>query len=914
MAAFTFGAGNARALLRTPLYLGGMLAARLVPRSPRLWVFGSGIGPGEGARELFELADRELPGVRPVWLSGSDAETARARALGMTVVRKDRWRGFRITLRASVVVVTHGFGDVNRFAVPGAFVVQLWHGIPLKKLHLDSPAALRLRPLPDHPVIRRVLRLLYRRAGRQIALFPAASAVSAHRLRSAFGLGHDVMAVTGDPRNDVLLRGTADDRRAAARDILTRTLGPLPPRIVLYAPTWRDGDVDPAAPTKAEWTAIAEWLEADDAVLLVRSHPLGAGDYADGPAGSRRVRMLGADVLPEVMPVLPAVDLLITDYSSIAYDYSLTGGPIALIAADLSRYETSRGLYEPYRRFSGDTHTADWVSLIVRADHHETHELSRRLRAEHFDHDDDGSARRVLAEILARTGAAAAPDTTSPPLNRPVLTRVERDGHVLVISGPSPVPASVRLSGHRLVLDGAVQTDAASWTARVPLTIPRWGSDALAPPSGRYRLILGSADGVVTARVDIRAPLAGPAVTDLYRVTVDGDDGGLTATFASPLRDDELTGQRGLERHYRTSTAEPQPAVFFESFYSQVVACNPRAIDRRLALERPDVIRYWSTVDSSVAIPDGAVRVLEGSREWWAARRDARLLVVNDWLRKRYRRRPHQKVLQTWHGTMLKRLALDRPHVSLRTRLAVVRESARWDIMLAQNPHSARIFRSAYRFRGDLWEEGYPRDDRLITTSGADIRERLGLPRDVRIVMYAPTWRDDRADLVDFLDLRAFAAELGDDTITLVRGHSRTLRHGDDIVGEHLLDVTSYPDVADLLAITDVLVTDYSSLMFDFSATGRPIVFYTPDVEHYGDDLRGFYFDLLAEAPGPVTQTHEDLVREIRQALTTDAAVGIDSTAQDIRYARWRARFNPHDDGHAAERVVRRILDAGLLD
>lgn len=912
MAAFTFGAGNTRALLRAPLYLAGSLASRLVPRDSRLWVFGSGIGPGEGARELYDCVRQNVPGVRPVWLTTTDAELDRARALGMTAVPKDGWRGFRLTLRAKVVVVTHGFGDVNRYGVTGAFVVQLWHGIPLKKLHLDSPAALRLRPIPDHPLVRRMLRVLYRRAARQISLFPVASAVAAHRIGSAFGLGRDVVAVTGDPRDDVLLRGTADERRATAREILTAAIGPLPHRVALYAPTWRDGDPDPGAPSALEWAEIAQWLERTDSVLLVRAHPLGAGDYAGGPEISARIRMLGADALPEIMPALPGVDLLITDYSSIAYDYSLTGGPIVLIAPDLARYQATRGLYEPYRRFGGDTHATDWAGVLVRAERGDGHALSRRLRSEHFDHLDGRATERVLAEIVARTSAAASAVPIAP-VARPVVSGIVRDGHTLVVSGPLPAPTTAVLSGHRLDLVGEVESDTASWRARLPLTVARWSAEPLAAPSGDYRLELGL-DGETSTRLEVTGATPASTLTELYRMTVDTSDGGVTVTFSSPLDDDELASQHRLEQRYRTTPPSPQAAVFFESFYSQVAACNPRAIDRQLAVERPDVVRYWSTVDASVAIPDDAVRVLEGSREWWEARKNSRLLIVNDWLRKRYRRRAHQKVLQTWHGTMLKRLALDRPGVALRTRIAVLRESARWDVMLAQNPHSARIFRSAYRFRGELWEEGYPRDDALVTTRAGGIRQRLGIDAEARVVMYAPTWRDDRTDLVDFLDLPQLASRLGDDTVMLVRGHSRTLRHGADIVGDGLLDVTSYPDPADLLGITDVLVTDYSSLMFDFSATGRPIVFFTPDLAHYVDDLRGFYFDLLADAPGPVTETQHDLEREIRLALDPDAAANADRTVPAARYRAWRKRFNPHDDGHAAERVVRRILDAGLLD
>jgi len=312
-----------------------------------------------------------------------------------------------------------------------------------------------------------------------------------------------------------------------------------------------------------------------------------------------------------------------------------------------------------------------------------------------------------------------------------------------------------------------------------------------------------------------------------------------------------------------------------------------------------------------VVVPEGAIPIVEGSREWWRVRASARVLIVNDWLRKRYRRRPHQHVLQTWHGTMLKRLALDRPGrdgivgrlLFARTRLAILRERDRWDALLAQNDYSARIFRHAYAMRRPIWQLGYPRNDRLAGADVAAIRARLGVAEGARIVFYAPTWRDDRRELVDHLDLPRFAEELPAGVVLLVRGHSRTLRFGRDLTGERLVDVTTYPDVAELLAVADVLVTDYSSLMFDWMTTDRPIVFFTPDLAHYSEDLRGFYFDLLAEAPGPVVHDRTSLL----------AVLSEPSDGHAERRAAWRERFTPLDDGGAGARVVERLVAEGWL-
>ncbi len=112
--------------------------------------------------------------------------------------------------------------------------------------------------------------------------------------------------------------------------------------------------------------------------------------------------------------------------------------------------------------------------------------------------------------------------------------------------------------------------------------------------------------------------------------------------------------------------------------------------------------------------------------------------------------------------------------------------------------------------------------------------------------------------------------------------------------------------MTELLLLADVLVTDYSSAMFDFAGTGKPIIFFTPDLAHYSADLRGFYFDLLAEAPGPVV--HERAA--LRDAILAAEAGGLADAAASERAAAWRTRFTSLDDGHAGERVVQRMLDA----
>jgi len=418
VASFSFGAGNAGKLLRIPLYVLGRVLTLVIPRTRDLWVFGCAVGIADGAWALWEHAAAR--GERAVWLTGGPADEAEARHRGIPSARKASLRGFWLTARAAVIVVTHGFGDVNRYAATGGVIVQLWHGIPLKRIGLDAPVTTQ-PPLPGAPAIvrrtlGRLLALSYRRTQRRIRVLPAASEVVRGRLESAFGLPDERVPVTGEPRVDVLSRGTAADRRASARARLAELVPEIGDRrVVLYAPTWRDGAPDPAAPDAAQAAALQSVLDDAEAILLVRSHPLGAGDYAAalGAGG----RMLGSDLVSDVTPLLPAVDVLITDYSSLAFDAALVPVPTVLLAPDLADYARSRGFYGTYAEVAGDDVAREWTAAtaLVRAVLSDPAERERRLararalsaRVHAFD--DGENTARVYRAVQAALAAERRP-------------------------------------------------------------------------------------------------------------------------------------------------------------------------------------------------------------------------------------------------------------------------------------------------------------------------------------------------------------------------------------------------------------------------------------------------------------------------------------------------------------------------
>ncbi len=410
MASFSFGAGNARKIARIPLYALGRVATLLIPRRRGVWVFGCGVGIADGALALWDVARaHDQPAV---WLVANEREAADAAARGIPVLRKNSLAGFWATARAHIVVVTHGFGDVNRYAVSGAFIVQLWHGIPLKRIGLDSAETVRSGILPRSRLVRALLGRMYRTAAARIRLLPAASHLVRGRLESAFGLPENRVQVTGEPRVDVLSQGTPSSRRDLAVEMVRAAVGSIADgtRLVLYAPTWRDGAPDPAVPSPDEWASIVEMLTRREAILLVRSHPLGAGDYAP-PVPSDRVRLLGSDLVVDVTPALPAFDALVTDYSSLAFDASLVPLPVVFLAPDEPEYARRRGLYGAFADIAGTDWARDWTEAAAQVEAVLGDETERRTRTEasvrrservHAFRDGENT-RRVYRAILAAT-------------------------------------------------------------------------------------------------------------------------------------------------------------------------------------------------------------------------------------------------------------------------------------------------------------------------------------------------------------------------------------------------------------------------------------------------------------------------------------------------------------------------------
>ncbi|KMS77779.1 transferase [Streptomyces leeuwenhoekii] len=373
-------------------------------------------------------------------------------------------------------------------------------------------------------------------------------------------------------------------------------------------------------------------------------------------------------------------------------------------------------------------------------------------------------------------------------------------------------------------------------------------------------------------------------------------------------------GARLRDLEYRRALGrpvDPRLAVF-SAYWDRGVACNPAAIAAKLAELAPHIHPVWVvTAGNAALLPPGTDHVVPGTGRYREVLARAAYLVNNVNFPNGVVKRPDAVHVQTHHGTPLKRMGLDQmPYPAAARGLdfrALLERVDKWDYSVSANSHTTRMWQRAYPSRYVSLDHGYPRNDVYYTAGAGEVRavrERLGIPPGHRAVLYAPTHRDYEAGFTPRLDLAALADRLGEKTILLVRAHYFYDGGLSPLTGlrrtGRIVDVSAYDPVEELCLAADALVTDYSSIMFDYANLDRPIVIHADDWETYRT-TRGVYFDLMTGAPGPVARTQEELTEILATEAWRDGAA---ATAR----AAFRRRFCEYDDGRAAERVVRRVF------
>ncbi|MGO1957998.1 MAG: CDP-glycerol glycerophosphotransferase family protein [Canibacter sp.] len=354
----------------------------------------------------------------------------------------------------------------------------------------------------------------------------------------------------------------------------------------------------------------------------------------------------------------------------------------------------------------------------------------------------------------------------------------------------------------------------------------------------------------------------------------------------------------------------------FESHHGKQASDSPRYIYEELVKQKPEAQKVWMLNNERSRFPDPNTKVVKrlSPAYFWTLSR-AETWVLNQ-STPHYLKRPKKcNYIQTWHGTPLKRMQHD-------AELSVGREegylaralqaTSQWSVLLSPSEYATTAFRSAFRFRGKILETGYPRNDVLVSIGREEkarsIRRQLSISEHHNVVLYAPTFRDDQylsngkfSFDIPF-DLRKFVENSPKDTILLLRLHSQVAQQLEipSDLQDRVRDASAYNEIQELLLISDLVITDYSSVLFDAALLNRPIVLYAYDLDHYQNTLRGFYLNYEDLALGPIVSDESSLLDAVTQSLSKS----IDLEQRE----KFNARFNPHDDGHVAERIVKQLI------
>lgn len=354
--------------------------------------------------------------------------------------------------------------------------------------------------------------------------------------------------------------------------------------------------------------------------------------------------------------------------------------------------------------------------------------------------------------------------------------------------------------------------------------------------------------------------------------------------------------------------------ILFETFMAKNYSDSPKYIYEYIAQKYPEYECVWA-INDGAHIPYGAKTVKRFSFQYAYYLAVSKYLVFNVRPPLWYRKREEQVFLETWHGTPLKRLVFDQEEVtsaSPKYKQQFYRQRQDWDFLVSANPFSTKTFRSCFLYEGEMLEYGYPRNDILYWPNkdeiASELRDKLGIPKDKKTILYAPTWRDDQhygSGQYKFelaLDLKMMRDHLKDDYVVLLRTHHYISDHI-DVTGleDFVYNLSDYDDISEIYLISDICITDYSSVFFDYANLKRPILFYTYDFDKYKNQLRGFYIDMNTEVPGPLLYTSQQVVEAIEH---------IDDIVLEYqqRYEEFYNRFCCYDDGHASEHVAEAML------
>lgn len=359
--------------------------------------------------------------------------------------------------------------------------------------------------------------------------------------------------------------------------------------------------------------------------------------------------------------------------------------------------------------------------------------------------------------------------------------------------------------------------------------------------------------------------------------------------------------------------------IVFESNVGKAVSDSPKVIYNKLKEYGEDYQIVWVSNQQFPFNDPNVVTVKRLSPEYYHYLSRAKYWINNQNF-PHYITKPKEAIyIQTWHGTPLKKMLNDVESFEGRDdnyKNRVNNAIQNWDYLVSPSPYASECFKSAFEFHKEILEVGYPRNDifynkneKYINDKKEKIKQRLGIQDNRKIILYAPTFRDDEINkakkhIINLqIDLQQMKEQLSKDYILILRPHiiiSNALQL-DHSLDDFVINGSKYNDINDLFLITDICITDYSSVMFDYANTKKPMIFFTYDLDHYKNNLRGFYFDFENEAPGPLIKTNNELITAIKNIEE------VQKKYQE-KYEQFYNKFCTFEDGNATTRIIEQVF------
>jgi len=392
-----------------PIYL----FSKLIPKSNNIWIFGAWFGEKytDNPSYLYEYVNNKYPDIKSVWLSNNKNEIYKLRKNGICVNHKYSLLGFWYGSRASVSFINCGFEDVNKYCINNSLIVQFWHGVPLKKIKYDDMINENIQRHPFINIVRNVLLILFPFLNEKFNLIISSGYKTSVRFESAFRIDRSKIIETGYPRMDILL----SEKSAYNKTKLLGNYDKSIEKIILYSPTHREeGKGNSNLLYNSDLDKINKFLQEHNSIMLIKMHYYDLTKKSlDYGLEFSNIQFINDSDFNDINRILRHIDILITDYSSVFYDYLVLDRPIIFAPFDLDKYQQiDREFYEDYNSATPGPICKNWNEIQVQLENYISNiDLYKKERNEIFNrffkYSDTDNCKRIINTVTQHLSTAS---------------------------------------------------------------------------------------------------------------------------------------------------------------------------------------------------------------------------------------------------------------------------------------------------------------------------------------------------------------------------------------------------------------------------------------------------------------------------------------------------------------------------